>query len=139
MKEVKYDSYKEGVVTKVVGSIPLFKYDYQLNLVKDLNTLGIKDVFNFKTADLSKMTKNKQYISDASHKATIEFSNDGIKAAAVTKDAGYGASSCGFDYKYDVPIEIVDVTFDKPYLYLIRDKSTGEVWFVGTVYEPIKK
>lgn len=24
------------------------------------------------------------------------------------------------------------------YLFIIRDKSTGEVWFTGTVYEPIE-
>ena len=28
------------------------------------------------------------------------------------------------------------MTFNNPYLYLIRDKNSGEVWFVGTVYQP---
>ena len=32
----------------------------------------------------------------------------------------------------------IDLDFDKPYMYIIRDKSTGEVWFAGTVYEPGK-
>ena len=27
----------------------------------------------------------------------------------------------------------------KPYLYLIRDKASGEVWFTGTVYNPTTK
>ena len=31
----------------------------------------------------------------------------------------------------------VDLTFDKPYMYLIRDVETGEIWFAGTVYEPL--
>ena len=35
-----------------------------------------------------------------------------------------------------VPVETIDVTFDKPYMYIIRDKVDGEVWFVGSVYEP---
>ena len=34
-------------------------------------------------------------------------------------------------------IETIDLTFDRPFMYLIRDKETGEVWFAGTVYEPI--
>ena len=35
------------------------------------------------------------------------------------------------------PIEEIDLTFDKPYMFIVRDKETGEVWFVGTVYEPL--
>lgn len=136
MKEVKYENYKEGVVTKVVGSIPLFKYDYKLDLMGDLQALGIEDVFDVNKADMSKMTQEKQYIYDSTHKATIEFSNDGIKAAAATSMGGAGAAGCPFDYKYEVPVEVIDVTFDNPYLYIIRDKDSGEVWFVGTVYNP---
>ena len=75
---------------------------------------------------------------DKSHKTTIEFSNDGIKAAAATTEGGIGAAGCGFDYIYKVPVENIDITFNKPYLFLVRDKDTGEVWFTGTVYEPIK-
>ena len=33
-------------------------------------------------------------------------------------------------------VEEIDITFDQPFLYVIRDKDTGEVWFTGTVYEP---
>ena len=51
---------------------------------------------------------------------------------------GRGAAGCGFVYNFDVPVEVIDLTFDKPYMFIIRDKNTGEVWFVGTVYEPTK-
>ena len=37
----------------------------------------------------------------------------------------------------DIPIEKIDLTFDKPYMFIIRDKESGEVWFAGTVYEPL--
>ena len=142
MKEVKYDSFKEGVVTHIKGNIPLFKYDFELNLMKDLNELGIKDIFSIETANLGGMLKDgkKQFIGDASHKATIDFSNDGIKAAAVTAMGGMGAAhACSYDYEFEVPVEEIDVTFDKPYVYIIRDKDTGEVWFTGAVYEPTSK
>jgi len=32
----------------------------------------------------------------------------------------------------------IDLTFDKPFMFIIRDKDTQEVWFSGTVYEPTK-
>ena len=72
------------------------------------------------------------------HKANIEFSNDGIKASAATALGGAGATGCGFDHLYEVPVEEIDLTFDKPYMFIIRDKETGEVWFTGTVYEPME-
>ncbi len=142
LKEVKYDSFEEGYVTKITGSIPLFKFDYALNLMDDLKQLGINDVFDPNKANLSKLTTTKgAYIATALHKATIDFSNDGIKAAAVTVAGGAGsAGDCyvTFDYKYEVPVKEIDVTFDNPYLYIIRDKASGEVWFAGTVYNPSK-
>ena len=140
LKPVEYDSFKEGVITEVYGSIPLFKFDYELNLINDLSKLGITNVFDEKKADLSKLSSYKPnvYIMDARHKANIEFSNSGIKAAAATSlSGGKGAGGgCVFDYQYDVPVEKIDLTFDNPYMFIIRDKNTGEVWFTGTVYEP---
>ena len=79
------------------------------------------------------------YIEKAIHKAKIEFSNKGIKAAAVTLFGGVDAAAFDdviyFNYNFDVPAKYIDLTFDKPYMYVIRDKNSGEVWFTGTVYE----
>lgn len=137
LKTIEPSNFEQGKITKIVGNIPLFKFDYELKLKEDLETIGIKDVFDADKADLSKMTSQKAYIGAAVHKADIEFSNEGIKAAAATGAAGYGAASCGFEYLYPVPVEVIDLNFDNPYLFLIRDKDTGEVWFAGTVYSPI--
>ena len=141
LKELKLQNFKEGVVTKVIGDIPIFQFDYSLNLKEDLINLGIKDVFDSNKADLSAMLKEHkgQFIFKADHKATIDFSNLGIKAAAVTIGGGAGGTVGAFDYLFDVPVETIDVTFDKPYMFLIRDKKSGEIWFTGTVYNPTKK
>ena len=137
LKSIKLENFKEGVITEVHGYIPMFEFDYQLDLIDDLNKLGITNVFNEK-ADLSNLTSGNAIINDVSHKASIEFSNEGIKAAAATELEGNGAGICGFDYLYDVPVEKIDLTFDNPYLFIVRDKNTGEVWFTGTVYEPVE-
>ena len=138
LKSIKLDNFTEGKVTKVTGLIPIFKYNYALQLQEDLEKLGVTDVFDEEKSDLYKITK-KAYISSAAHKATIEFSNEGIKASAATTMGGFGATAGGFEYLYEVPVEIIDITFDRPYLYLIRDTASGEVWFTGTVYNPIEK
>lgn len=137
LKEINSANFKEGVITKIVGYIPLFDFDYELDLLSDLKKLGILDVFDSEKSNLSKITSGA-YIDTAVHKANIKFTNEGIKASAATLMGGYGSSGCGFEYRFDVPVEEIDITFDKPYMFIIRDKSTGEVWFTGSVYEPTK-
>lgn len=139
LKDIKLENFKEGVLTEITGYIPMFKFDYTLPLKDDLMKIGITDVFNPEKADLSNLTTSKEsYISKVSHKTNIEFSNDGIKAAAVVELGGAGSTGCGFDYIYDIPVEKIDLTFNKPFLFLIRDKESKEVWFTGTVYEPVE-
>lgn len=140
LKKVELDNFKDGVITKITGYIPTFSFDYQLELDKDLKKLNVTDIFDPEKADLTGILPVKgNYISDTLHKATIEFSNEGIKAAAVTMLGGMGSASCGFEHLYEVPVEVIDLTFDKPYVFFIRDKNTNEIWFTGTVYEPNKK
>lgn len=138
LKEIKSENFKDGIVTKITGYIPLFQFDYELKLKEDLQSLGITDVFDLNKANLLNMILDHSVAIDAArHKADIEFSKEGIKAAAATMMGGLGTASYGFEYRYEVPVEIIDLTFDRPYFFLIRDKETGEVWFIGTVYEPL--
>ena len=139
LKSIKTDNFEYGYVTRVTGSIPLFEFDYTLSFIKDLKTLGIKDVFDKGKANLSNITTKKSYVSDAGHKANISFSNKGIKAAAVTyfgiKETSV-LEECNYDYLFDVKIKEIDLTFNKPYLFILRDKNSKELWFVGAVYKP---
>ena len=117
-------------------NIPKFEFDYDLNLKDDLIKLGITDAFNGNLANFSNMadlekTQKNLYISDALHKANIEFSEEGVKAAAVTVFGMMDVTSIGVEK--EIPIEI---NIDNPFVFLIRDKNTNEIWFVGTVYEP---
>lgn len=137
LKELKAENFKEGVVTKITGFIPKFKLEYELELKEDLNKLGITKVFEQGNANLVNISDNKDiYITSVKHKANIEFTQEGIKAAAATTIGGGGAGGW-FDYKFEVPVEEIDLTFNKPYMFIIRDKDTGEVWFAGTVYSPL--
>ena len=112
-------------------SIPRFAFSYDLKLKEDLKKLGITDAFS-RIADFTNMTNdsNGLYVSDALHKADIEFTEKGIKAAAVTV---FAMRANGIILEQKQPIVI---KFDKPFMFVIRDKSTGELWFTGTVYEP---
>ena len=137
LKELKPENFKQGVITKITGHIPKFKFEYQLDIENDLKQLGVTNIFEEGKANLTEIIDDENvYIEEAIHKANIEFTEDGIKASATTP---FGAAGGGtsFDYIFEVPVEEIDITFDKPYMFLIRDKNTGEVWFMGTVYEPL--
>lgn len=136
LKDINYKNFKEGVVTRIYGHIPKFDFEYTLNLMEDLKSNNVTNVFDSTKADLSNMVEGDAYISKALHKANIQFTQDGIKAAAATFIGGEGAGM-PFDYEFEVPVEEIDITFDKPYLFLIRDKDNGEIVFMGTVYEPL--
>ena len=132
------DNYKDGVVTQVEGYIPFFDFNYDLKLKENLMELGVTDVFDYTIADLSKLTTSipYPYIQNAFHKASISFTNDGIRAAAAAGLSGGAGAAVEFDYEWDVPIETIDININKPFFFIIRDKSTGENWFAGTVYHP---
>ena len=112
--------------------IPKFKFDYELRFKKDLEELGVVDAFKVNVADFSKLTTGDGlYVSDAVHKANIDFSEEGIKAAAVT---AFGMKTSGVEPKEE-PRPVV-INIDKPFYFIIRDNMNGAVWFSGAVYEP---
>lgn len=117
-------------------SLPRFTYDYNFEDFKNaLIDMGITDVFDEKKANLSNIIpkeklENNIYISDAIHKTKIELSETGTKAAAVT--AFIISEASGIPKKYD----FVSIEFNRPFIYIIRDKITKEIIFFGAVYEP---
>ena len=127
---------------KLELSLPRFSYEYDFQEFKDgLENIGIKDVFSKKKAVITKIIKKKNqkfkqsdnlYISVAVHKAKIKLNEKGTKAAAVTY---YGAQWDSI--QKEVP-KIIDIKFNKPFMYIIRDKKSKEILFFGTVYEPNK-
>ncbi len=123
-KLIKASSTKAGLNIY----IPKFKFEYELNLQNDLEKLGVKDAFDTKKANFKNISDDSIYVSRAIHKANIDFSEEGIKASAVTVFA--------FDTAALEENKPIDVRINKPFMFIIRDKNTKENWFTGTVYKP---
>ena len=97
--------------------------------------MGIKDAFTNGVADFTKIVSNKDLsIHDILHKSNIDFSEKGIKAAAVTVIYMQDGAIAG----EPDPEKPIIIYINKPFIYLIRDKKTQEIWFMGTVYTPNK-
>ena len=75
--------------------------------------------------------KENVYVGEAVHKTKIELNEKGTKAAAVTYFGMFKATAM-----IEKDYEEVDIKFNKPFIYMIREKNTGELLFFGTVYEP---
>ncbi len=110
--------------------IPKFKFDYKLKFKEDLLSLGMKSAFSSADADFSKMATTPLYIGEAIHKANIDFSEDGVKAAAITV---FGMKDSAMPIEEAKPITI---NIDHQFLFLIRDRDNGTIWFTGAVFEP---
>ena len=118
-------------------SIPRYTYDFNYDRFKNsLVNLGAKDMFNPATADFRNMVNEKSnlklYVSQAIHKSHIEFSENGTKAAAVTALIMDKATA------FIEEQEIINIEFNKPFLYIIKEKNNDNIWFFGTVYKPDK-
>ena len=122
---------------EIYASIPKYTYDFDYDKFKDsLISLGMKDAFDPNNADFGNMiNKNsnlKLYIGEALHKTHIELSEKGTKAAAITYFGMLEATAVR-EKKKEIHVE-----FNKPFIYIIKEKNSSNIWFFGTVYEPMK-
>ena len=110
----------------VYAKMPKFKQETFVNLSGPLQDMGVEDAFDPERADLSGIAPDL-VVSQAQHKAVIEVNEHGVSAAAATY-IGAGATSAG---PGDMQ-KIAYVTADRPYLYMIIDRTTNLPLFIGT-------
>jgi serpin B len=111
-------------------TMPKFQFDTTLGLKQSLSGLGMTDAFNPTTADFSGIDGKKDlYISDVLHKAFVAVDEAGTEAAAA---------SAVIISTTSMPVNIADVTMDRPFIFLIRDIPTGTILFMGRVMNPAK-
>lgn len=102
---------------------PKFKaaFDTEQQLIPIMQSLGMKKAFS-RAAEFGKISNTPLYVSNMRQKAFVSLDEEGTEAAAVTiaelrkNEAGSG------------PV----LAFNRPFAYLIREKSTGAILFAGT-------
>ncbi|MBT9164007.1 MAG: hypothetical protein DDT24_00934 [Chloroflexi bacterium] len=113
---------------QVALSMPRFEFDSRFSLRATLAAMGMPAAFSAEGADFSGMTGNRElFIHDVIHKAFVSVDEAGTEAAAAT------AVVVGI---VAMPPEPVEVTVDRPFIFLIRDIETGTILFVGRVLNP---
>ena len=108
--------------TEVDLFLPKFELSSAFRLDDALRNLGMEDAFSHQ-ADFSGMNGLQDlFISAALHKAFISVNEEGTEAAA--------ASAVVMTLK-SVPFPAVVFRADHPFLFLIREKTTGSILFLG--------
>ncbi|XP_054649582.1 neuroserpin [Dunckerocampus dactyliophorus] len=111
---------------KVEVYLPRFKVEQKMDLKDNLQELGIKSIFT-KDADLSGMTDGKDlYIGRAVQKAYLE----------VTEEGAEGAVGSGMIALTRTLVLYPQVMADHPFFFVIRNRRTGSILFMGRVMTP---
>lgn len=102
--------------------IPSFKMECEYDLIPCLKALGIKSAFT-QDADFSRISTTPLFVSEVRQKTYIDVNKKGTEAAAVTY-IGMKMTSAGPGM--DIPFRV-----DRPFLFAIREVSTGAILFLG--------
>ncbi len=113
-----------SVLDTIEISIPKFKFSYEKVLNDQLQSMGMTDAFNPAVANLSGITDESVFVSFVKQNTYIEVNEVGTEAAAVTT----------------IGIELTSMPnsfyANKPFVFVIREKTSNTILFIGKVLLP---
>lgn len=104
-------------------SVPKFKIYTDLDLAGAIGKMGFEDIF---TREFNSILKNNSHLNVSSllQAVTIDVNEEGTEAASATQ-AGMTTAPAIFPH--------APVVFNSPFIYMIRERSTNTVFFIGQV------
>ena len=130
-------SWKKNMDAEEVRvTIPKFKFETKYFMVEDLKEMGMPTAFDGSSADFTGMWNRQRdenlYISEVIHQTFIEVAEAGTEAAAATAVIMGETTAVG-------PGQIKEpkvFTADHPFIFIIQQKDTGNILFMGRVSNP---
>lgn len=116
---------------EVALSLPKFKTEFSIYMRDMLYAMGMEKAFRV-DAEFGKISDTPLYIDNIIQKTYIGVDEDGAEAAAVTAVT----MRCGAFPRKE---KQATMTFDRPFIYAIRDIVTDTMIFIGTVGDPTKQ
>ena len=132
-KSFDYKYYQDIIAAlqsqEVRLSLPKFQTTYKSNLGTTLSRVGMPLAFSA-NADFSGMTgKQDLCISEVIHQAFINVDEKGTEAAAATAVIMKATA-------IRMPNEPKIFNADHPFIFLIKDNTTGSILFMGKIMNP---
>ena len=107
--------------------LPRCENTYKADIKNALQRMGVLSMFDADNADLSLICKNKRLcVSMMEQTTAIEVSEEGTKTSTVT------IAELGDTEEYGISGDKVFFYANQPFVYIIREASSGAVFFIGT-------
>ncbi len=123
-----------GALESREGSVelPRFEYETSVTMGDTLEAMGMRAAFDLAEADFGDMAQLDQmggnlFIDQVYHDAYIGVDEEGTEAAAATGVVVSVTSA---------PMDPFAFTADRPFLFVIQDRKTETVLFLGRVVDP---
>jgi len=123
--------------------LPKFKMETDYKMKKTLQSMGMVRAFtdprmgemgaDFTGISNPPSVMDRLYIAKVLHKAFVEVNEKGTEAAAVTAVMMAVPTSAPISRPFTPTIRA-----DRPFIFLIRDRATGSILFLGRMTEPAK-
>ncbi|MBT7366782.1 serpin family protein [Candidatus Woesearchaeota archaeon] len=110
--------------------LPKFEFDTKYSMKDTLSTMGMPTAFEWPGADFSGMDGTEMlYIDKVIHQAYVKVDEKGTEAAAATAImVGFGSAG---------PRNVFRA--DHPFIFIIQERETGNILFLGRVVDPTKQ
>lgn len=113
--------------TEIHLKLPRFKLEYEKELIPTMSALGMQSAFDSQRADFSLINAAQNlYIGLLKQKTFVKVDEEGAEAAAVTV----------VGMKLTAAMPEIQMTLDRPFLFMIKEKSTSCVLFMGRIGHP---
>jgi len=123
-----WNSWQEQAELKEITlSLPKFKLAYKNKLNDELIDMGLDIPFT-SAADFSGISNANLKISTVLQKTYIDVNEKGTEAAAVT--------SIGIVVTSVDPNAPININVNKPFLFFIKDNTSGTIAFMGKIENP---
>ena len=114
--------------TELSLKLPKFKIEFEAELVKTFESLGVKEIF--RAANFQEMIDREDVRVDSIlHKAVVEVQEEGAEAAAATAFKVSLFNGASF-----VKPKVIE--FDRPFLFIIQDVNHKIPLFMGRIFDP---
>ncbi len=129
LSEEKLKEWRSEMEPEIVFIyLPKYHFETTYSLTDYLKSMGMSLPFVWPGADFSGIDGTEMlYIDEVLHKAYIDVYEEGTEAAAATiVSMGFGAAMPRF----------IEFRADHPFIFIIQEKETGNILFIGKVVDP---
>jgi serpin B len=126
LNAARWQEWVQGLGNAKIGLVlPKLRLEYKRELKDDLSALGMRRAFDPDRADFSNMISGpiggNLYLTRVTQKTFVDVNEEGTEAAAATS-VGVGVTSA--------PATVI---VDRPFLFVIRERHSGTILFLGQI------